>query len=453
METVARRAARRFGPRSFRGTIVASTVGLMTVSMVVVGLFIQLLLSRAADNDVDEVLHQRADTAVAVIRDASATGLTVPEDGLEPGIVVYDSDGAVLAGSVGGGARDLADALAGELAGGLAGTAQELTRDGPGGVARLLAVPFDTPSGESGVLVVSQDTTPYERSERYALYATGVLAALVIATTALFALRVTRQALEPVAQMAQRAAEWSEHDLTSRFALGPPTNELAALGETLDHLLDRVASAILSEQRLTAELAHELRTPLTSIQGSADLALLRGVPDPATRQDLEQISASAHEMTAVITTLLDLARDESPSSRRRTCTVADLVPALVAAAGDTVPVDDRTGPSSASIAAPRDLVVRAIVPLIGNAVQHARSGIRLTAVDRPDTVELTVSDDGPGVADERREDIFEPGVTYRDGGAGLGLGIARRVARSFGGEITLAEGTDGACFAVSMPRR
>ena len=53
-------------PRSFRGTIVASTVGLMTVSMIVVGLFIQLLLSRAADNDVDEVLHQRADAAVAV---------------------------------------------------------------------------------------------------------------------------------------------------------------------------------------------------------------------------------------------------------------------------------------------------------------------------------------------------------------------------------------------------
>ncbi len=449
METVARRAARRLGPRSFRGTIVASTVGLMTVSMIVVGLFIQLLLSRAADNDVDEVLHQRADTAIAVIRDASADGLNVPRDSLEPGIVVYDADGELLSGSVGDDTRDLAHELADELA----GTDRERTSDGPGGVARLLAVPFDTPSGESGVLVVSQDTTPYERSERYALYATGILAALVIATTALIALRVTRQALEPVARMAQRATEWSERDLTSRFALGPPTNELAALGETLDHLLDRVASAILAEQRLTAELAHELRTPLTSIQGSADLALLRGVPDPATRQDLEQISASAREMSAVITTLLDLARDESPSSRRRTCTVADLVPALVAAASGNVPVEDRTGPSSSSIAAPRDLVVRAILPLIDNAVQHARAGIVLTAVDRPDVVELTVSDDGPGVAYERREDVFEPGVTYRQGGAGLGLGIARRVARSFGGEITLVEGTGGACFVVSMPRR
>jgi two-component system OmpR family sensor kinase len=445
METAARRTARGFGPRSFRGTIVLSTVLLMTVSMIVVGLFIQLLLARAAHNDVDEVLHQRADNAVALIQHASRTALTVPVDSLELGVAVYDGQGGLVAGSVGREVRDLAERVS--------TTEHSRAMDGPDHEARLLAVPFDTPSGESGVLVVSQDTTPYERSERYALYATGVLAVLVIATTGVIALRVTRQALEPVTQMAQRAANWSEHDLTHRFGLGPPTNELAALGETLDHLLDRVASAILSEQRLTAELAHELRTPLTSIQGSADLALLRGVPDPATRQDIEQISASAREMSAVITTLLDLARDETPSSRRRTCTVEDLVPALVAAANDSVVVEDRTQASSASIAAPRDLVVRAILPLVDNAVHHARSRITLTAIDRPDAVELTVADDGPGVDGEARESIFEPGVTYRDGGAGLGLGIARRVARSFGGEVTVADRPGGASFVVSMPRR
>jgi signal transduction histidine kinase len=445
MESVAPAAGRRFGPRSLRGAIVLSTVGLMTLSMVVVGLFIQLLLSRAAHNDVDEVLHQRADQAVGLIQHASDLHLTVPADTLEPGIEVYDGDGRLVGGSVGGSVQDLAEEMS--------GSRREQTRDGPDGVARLLALPFDTPSGERGVLVVTQDTRPYERSERYALYATGVLAVLVIAATGLIALRVTRQALAPVTRMAERAANWSEHDLTQRFDLGPPTNELAALGETLDHLLDRVASAILAEQRLSAELAHELRTPLTSIQGSADLALLRGVPDDATRQDLEQISASAREMNAVITTLLELARDASPESRRRSCTVADLVPALVAAA-HTVHVVDRTRASAASISAPRDLVVRAIQPLVDNAVHHARSTITLAAVDRPDTVELTVADDGPGVAAGLRDQVFEPGVTFREGGAGLGLGIARRVARSFGGEVTLAEQNGGgAAFVVTMPLR
>jgi two-component system OmpR family sensor kinase len=158
-------------------------------------------------------------------------------------------------------------------------------------------------------------------------------------------------------------------------------------------------------------------------------------------------------MNAVITTLLELARDESPASRRRTCTVADLVPALVVAT-DSVEVVDRTAASAASIAAPRDLVVRAIQPLVDNAVHHARRTITLAAVDHPDTVELTVADDGPGVDAALRHEVFEPGVTFREGGAGLGLGIARRVARSFGGEVTLAEQNgSGAAFVVTMPRR
>jgi signal transduction histidine kinase len=69
--------------------------------------------------------------------------------------------------------------------------------------------------------------------------------------------------------MAARAADWSEHDLAHRFRLGPAPDELSQLGETLDHLLDRVAMTIRSEQRLTSELAHGPRTPLTAIQGSA----------------------------------------------------------------------------------------------------------------------------------------------------------------------------------------
>ncbi len=188
---------------------------------------------------------------------------------------------------------------------------------------------------------MSQETGPYERSELYAFLAAVVLGVLVVGATAVMAWRVTAQALKPVAVMAERATEWSEHDLAHRFALGPPTNELAALGETLDHLLDRVASVIRSEQRLTSELAHELRTPLTAIQGSADLALLRGVDDPAVREDLDQIAASAREMGSVIATLLDLARDRTAPGRDE-CRVADVMPSLVAAAAGGVEVVDRT---------------------------------------------------------------------------------------------------------------
>jgi signal transduction histidine kinase len=435
----------RLAPRSFRGKIVVSTVALMVGAMVVVGLGIQLLLEYTAQRDIDGVLHDRASATVTLVRKTSADRLTVPPDSLEPGALVYDGDGRLLAGSIEREARATAD--------GLARTRRVTVKDGPGDDVRLRAVPFTTPSGDEGVVVVSQPTTPYERSEFYALVATGALALLVVAGTTWIALRVTRQALSPVTQMAERATDWSEHDLTHRFDLGPPTNELAALGETLDHLLDRVSSAIRSEQRLTAELAHELRTPLTSIQGSADLALLRGVDNPEVRRDLQQISGSARDMADVITTLLELARDGSASARARTCTVAEVLSLVRSQPPEGVELVDETGGSSAPIAAPAELVARAVMPLVDNALRHASTRVVIRATDGRDTVSLMVSDDGPGVSDSIRDSLFEPGRTEGTGGSGLGLGIARRVARSFGADVRLLSAARGATFALTLPRR
>jgi len=435
---------RRFAPRSFRASIVVSTVGFMALAMVVVVLGTHLVLEYAAKRDIQQVLEDRSAIMVDQLEEMSGP-LSLSADDLQPAMVVYDASGQRVAGSVEVDVRDVADSLA----------TTRTVRMARGGEHedRLLATPFVTADGESGVLVASQESGPYERSELYAFLAAVVLGVLVVGATAVMAWRVTAQALKPVAVMAERASEWSEHDLAHRFALGPPTNELAALGETLDHLLDRVASVIRSEQRLTSELAHELRTPLTAIQGSADLALLRGVEEPAVREDLEQIAASAREMGAVITTLLDLARDGATAGREE-CRVADLVPGLVAAAAGRVEVVDRTTGSTARIAAPTGLVVRAVAPLVDNAARHARQRIVVEAVDLPDRVELVIADDGDGVAPSVREHLFQPGVSAA-GGAGLGLGIAQRVARSFGGEVDLDPATPGAGarFRVRLPRR
>ena len=435
---------RRFAPRSFRAAIVASTVGFMTVAMVVVALGTHLVLEYTAKRDIQQVLEDRTAAMAGELREASQP-LAAVGDELQPGMVVYDATGQRVAGSVESRARDAADSLA--------TTTEVRLASGDEGEDRLLATPFTTAAGESGVLVVSQEAGPYERSELYAFLAALVLGVLVVGATAVMAWRVTAQALKPVAVMAERASEWSEHDLAHRFALGPPTNELAALGETLDPLLDRVASVIRSEQRLTSELAHELRTPLTAIQGSADLALLRGVEEPAVREDLEQIAASAREMGAVITTLLDLARDRATAAREE-CRVADVVPALSAAAAGRVEVVDRTAGSTARIAAPAGLVVRAAAPLVDNAARHARQRVVVEAVDLPDRVELVIADDGHGVDPSVREDLFQPGVSAA-GGAGLGLGIAQRVARSFGGEVDVdpAVPGGGARFRIRLPRR
>src|SRR5437868_11169455 len=65
--------------------------------------------------------------------------------------------------------------------------------------------------------------------------------------------------------MTRQAADWSEHDLDHRFALGAPHDELTELAATLDGLLDRLAASLRHERRFSAELSHELRTPLARV--------------------------------------------------------------------------------------------------------------------------------------------------------------------------------------------
>jgi signal transduction histidine kinase len=180
---------------------------------------------------------------------------------------------------------------------------------------------------------------------------------------------------------------------------------------------------------------------------------MRGVEDSEDREDFEAIAAAAHEMSAVITTLLEVARASLDRAHEQSCTVAEVVAGLVSPVDGGMAVEDRTGSSTAHVAAPRDLVVRAVAPLVDNALRHARARVLLTAADHADHVELVVADDGAGVDPSLRDRVFEPGASGGSDGAGLGLGIARRVARSFGGDVRLDPDATGAVFVVTLPRR
>jgi signal transduction histidine kinase len=242
--------------------------------------------------------------------------------------------------------------------------------------------------------------------------------------------------------MAERAEDWSAQNLARRFDLGPPVSELSQLGQTLDHLLDRVAGAIRAEQRFSAELAHEIRTPLTAIRGSAELALLRKPTDPELRTDLAEIADGTQRLAEVVTALLELAQNPGAALRAKAspdaviAQVSKLVPA---------PLELELTGSAPPIAGPLALVTRALAPLVENAGQHARNRVTVDLRAR-DLIEIAVSDDGPGVPPGLRESIFEPGVSTR-GSSGLGLGIARRVARSLGGDVVLT----GDEFVLRLP--
>lgn len=283
---------------------------------------------------------------------------------------------------------------------------------------------------------------PEARSAWNILLATGLVGACGVVLSGWVAWRVSHRALKPVRDMAERVEDWSAQNLAHRFDLGPPVNELSQLGQTLDHLLDRVAHTIRAEQRLTAELAHEIRTPLTAIRGSAELALLRKPADPGLRTDLTEIADGTRRLAEVVTALLELAQTPGQS-----VTAAASPDAVIAQVSKLVPAQielELTG-SAPPIAGPVALVTRALAPLVENAGQHAEKRVTVDLRAR-DLIEIAVGDDGPGVPPVLRESIFEPGASTQ-GSSGLGLTIARRVARSLGGDVVLR----GDEFVLRLP--
>ncbi|MCL2582132.1 MAG: ATP-binding protein, partial [Streptosporangiales bacterium] len=148
-------------------------------------------------------------------------------------------------------------------------------------------------------------------------------------------------------------------------------------------------------------------------------------------------------LAEVVTALLELA--QNPGEALRSAASPD---AVIARVSRLVPDEielELTG-SAPPIAGPLALVARALAPLVENAGEHASERARIDLRAR-DLIEIAVSDDGPGVPPGLRERVFEPGASTQ-GSSGLGLGIARRVARSLGGDVVLS----GDEFVLRLPR-
>ncbi len=426
---------------SFRRQLVVLSAAVTAVAAVLLTLLVQLVLSQTSTDSVNQVLRDRCDSVVASIEGASSDAtLVVPDSTLVAGVAVYDEYGTLVGGNPPNAIADVYARLA---------TATEPTVSSEiGDSNRVRAQPFTLPTGMSGVVVATERLEPYEEAERYALVASIVMGLLAVLASALLTAWVSRRALQPVLLMAATASEWSEHDLGRRFDLGAPTNEITALGGTLDGLLDKVSAAIRSEQRLTSELAHELRTPLTAVQGTAGLMLLRVDLDGDTREDVEEILLGTRRMAETVSGLLELARSTSSVA---TASVTHLRAALAHVTehhrGVLLDVEDVT------IGMPESLVVRAIGPVVDNAVRVA-AGVTITLGQaRPGYVAVVVDDDGPGVAPADTELIFEAGHTTRGHvGAGLGLPLARRIARSSGGDVRLERREVGSRFVIELPR-
>ncbi len=419
-------------PASLRARTAATALLVSTVTATLLVIGVQVLLARSNDATAHSRLTTRAAAAAATVT-RTRHGLRVLEQRspvLDQNVWIFDDRGALVDGNLS------QPALARSVRG-LAKVPQP--RQVTDGEISFYGRPVVRGGSRIGTVVAAEYLEPYEGAERHSLWLSLLLgfATVVVATSAAWV--AATGSLRQVQAMADLADDWREHDTGARFDPGPGGDEIAHLGRTLDLMLDRIVEALSAERRLTDEIAHELRTPLSVILAEADLA--RRGASGMQREGLEGIHAAALRMRDSIDTMLAVARAHAGGDER--ATVGQLLETL----GLPPSSYDDVG-----LAAPVSPLAAAVRPLLENAERYG-SGLPRVEVSRDGrTVVIAVLDDGPGVTADDLEAVFVPGHTTRTDGSGLGLPLARRMARAVGADLVARPGPGGR-FEVRAPAR
>lgn len=298
----------------------------------------------------------------------------------------------------------------------------------------------------------------------------GALAGLSLAVwaSALLAGRwVCRRALAPVGRMASAARSMSAADLAARLPLSGSRDELDDLGRAFNELLDRLGESFERQRRFTGDASHQLRTPLTAILGQVEVALRRPRPPEEYERVLAAVQRQALGLRQIVESLLFLARADAearlPELER--LDLAEWLPRHLASwsahprAGDVTWGAEGEGPWR--VAAQPALLAELVNNLLENAGKYSALGSPITLrLGRGASagVILAVEDRGCGVAEEELPRVFEPffrsAEARRRGtaGVGLGLAVAARLAKAFGGRIEArSRPGHGSAFTVHFP--
>jgi two-component system sensor histidine kinase BaeS len=305
-----------------------------------------------------------------------------------------------------------------------------------------------------------------EALARALLVSLALAVAMALATTLLVSWFLTRRLTAPIVQMAEAAARIADGDYRARV----PASRLGDEFATLDNAFNRMATTLqhteTRRRELLADLAHELRTPISTVD-----SFLEGIEDgvipadPGTWRTMRDQTARLRRLVSDVDSL-SRAEERQLDLRPRPVALAGLVEDALRAAATAysakgVVVRSAVPDRSIRAWADPDRVREILDNLLANAVRHTPPGgtVTVAAARLPHQVQLTVTDTGAGIAAEHLAHIFDrfyridPARSRDTGGSGIGLTIARALARAHGGDLRVASDGlgQGATFTLTLP--
>jgi|GEM_PF-4468731 len=315
----------------------------------------------------------------------------------------------------------------------------------------------------SGALVrFSASQSDVTRSVRNLLLLELAAAAGGLAVLLLLVRRATSITLRPLSRVVDIANAVAAGDKGRRVGDREVGGEVGALGAAFDHMVDALEQSAddarrseESMRRFLADAAHELRTPVASIHALAE-RLLREQPERPQRDELEgALAARSRWLGLLIGNLLTLARLDGPAaSEVAPVDLAELVHDVAAAASHDVGVAVEVQSERVVVAGERESLERLLRNLLDNSLALGTGAVVVSLRQTGEVAILTVRDWGPGVPASERARVFDrfvrlPGAPA--GGSGLGLSIARDIARRHGGDLVCDDVDVGASFTATLP--
>jgi len=257
-----------------------------------------------------------------------------------------------------------------------------------------------------------------------------------------------RKLAAPIRHFAQ-AAERLGVDTTMPPLAERGPYELRTAIRAFNRMQERLRRFVDDRTQMLAAMSHDLRTPLNRMRLRAEFI-----------EDAEQqrkMFADLEAMNAMIDTTLAFARDDARREPRKLVDLGILVEDVCEDIADAGGNASYSGPHGVNVRCRPMAVSRAVANLIENALKYAGAA-RVRVVPDGDHVVIAVDDDGPGIPVEQHEKVFapfyrlEPSRNADTGGVGLGLSVARTIAREHGGDIVLANRqTGGLCARIELP--
>lgn len=271
--------------------------------------------------------------------------------------------------------------------------------------------------------------------------------------------------LRPVRDITEAAAEITASNLGKRINYEGPKDELWALSQTFDSMVDRLEHSFERQRQFVQDASHELRTPLAAIRTNIEVTEMDPDASVEEYQDLlATIKGQTDRLTRLSEDLLLLTREDHDRPEREPVELGTIAREVIR---EMQPVAQSrnvslnvTSADGIEVVTNPDLLYRSVLNLVDNAIKYSGEGSAVTVRTRQESASalIEVADNGAGIPPENLGRIFDRfyrvdrGRSRREGGTGLGLAIVKELVESLGGTVNVSSDVGkGTAFTIALP--